>query len=337
MRNALRRPRRLTAGLVAAAALTSLVAAPPVLPARAETPPPEDPNLTQTLAPGQPVREGQHVLQAGHVDLGPKYDGGHWRLLVHDDAARADAGATSVWRHPEETVLRVLDRARLTVPDDPAYEFLGAEPGSSVWVVPQTQNTTVVWLGWNTQDPEVMKTIDRGVTLSLDGVQGPGTVTVYLQSGSFGEPQVLWDSRRAEVQPIWVDVNTHTHANWVFTAPGVYLLRLTATADLIDGGTAGDTQLIRFAVGSDTPAADALTAVWTGPGAQGSGPAATAAAEPPPPSAQDPAVPVLIGVIVLVALGLVAGVVVAAIHGTRIRRRALTARSGPTGDSGNPA
>lgn len=338
MRHALRRPRRLTAGLAAAAALTSLVAALVVTPARAETPPPEDPNLTQTLAPSQPVRRGPHVLQAGHVDMGPKYDDGHWRFLVHDDAARADAGATSVWRYPEETVLRVLDEAKLTVPDDPAYEFLGAEPGSSVWVVPQTQNTTVVWVGWNTQDPEVMKAIDRGVTLSLDGVQGPGKVTVYLQSGSFGEPQVLWDSRRADVQPIWVDVNTHTHANWVFTKPGVYLLRLSATADLIDGGTVGDTQLIRFAVGTDTPTEDALAAVWTGPEARGSVPAAAAAGEASPPPAQDPLVPVLIGAIVLVGLGLVGGVVAAVVRGSRVRRKVLAVRSGQLADgsAGDP-
>ena len=305
------------------AGLTTGLAGPPAV---AETTGPDDPNLTQTLAPDLAVVHGEHVLQTGHVDMGPKYGKGQWRFLVHEDAARADADATSVWRYPEETVMRVLDEGKLTVPDDPDYEFLGAEPGNSVWVVPQTQNTDVVWLGWNTQDPEVMKTIDRGVTLSLTGVQGPGTVTVYLQSGSFGEPQVLWDSRKTGTQPIWVDVNTHTHANWVFTTPGVYLMRLTAEADLVAGGTATDTQLLRFAVGTETSTDEALAAVWEGaPLPEASAPAASPEAPGAEP-VQDPLVPILIGAIVVVALALAAGFAVVLVRGNRARAQVLDAR-----------
>ncbi|MDR1152827.1 MAG: choice-of-anchor M domain-containing protein [Bifidobacteriaceae bacterium] len=224
----------------------------------------DDPNLDQTVAAGQTLVHGETSLDSGHVDMGPKFLDGQWTFLIHDDAAKADAAATSVWRYPAETAIHVLDQATMTVPDDPAYAFVGAAPGETVWVVPQTQNPEVVWLGWNTQDPEVMAAIDRGITLSLSGAQGPGVVTVYLQSGGFGEPQVLFDSRAADPQSVWVDVNTHTHANWVFTAPGVYLLALTAEADLIDGTHATDTQLVRFAIGSDTPPTSALTAVWNG-------------------------------------------------------------------------
>ena len=49
-----------------------------------------------------------------------------------------------------------------------------------VHVVPQTENREVVWIGWNTQDPGVMEAIARGVTMNLLGVQGPGSVVVYL-------------------------------------------------------------------------------------------------------------------------------------------------------------
>ena len=201
------------------------------------------------------------------------------------------------------------------------------------------------WLGWNTQDPEVMSTIDRGITLSLTGVQGPGTATVYLQSGSFGEPQLLWDSRVADAQPAWVDVNTHTHANWVFTEPGVYLLRLQADADLVDGSSVSDTQYIRVAVGTATDPAQALSATWEGDaepepepdtdadaGADEGNTADSPAAEPEP--AASPLVPILIGVIVLVAAGLVVGFTVVIVRGNRAKRRILAARaSTPTADS----
>ncbi|PJJ72998.1 putative ABC transporter-associated repeat protein [Diaminobutyricimonas aerilata] len=287
-------------------------------------------DLDQTLDENMAVVGGERVLDVGHVDMGPKFVDGEWRFLIHDDVAKADANATSVWRYPDETVLHVNDASQLTVPDDPAYAFLGAEPGSPVWVVPQTQNPDVVWLGWNTQDPEVMQSIDRGITLSLTGAEGPGTVTVYLQSGSFGEPQVLWDSRVTEPQAAWVDVNTHTHANWVFTQPGVYLLELTAEADLVDGSTVSDTQVVRFAVGSSTPPVDAFAATWGGTGAAAAADAdpraATEPAAVPAEAGSDPLVPILLGAIAVVALALVAGIVVAVVRGNRAKRAVLADR-----------
>ncbi|MDR1634105.1 MAG: choice-of-anchor M domain-containing protein [Bifidobacteriaceae bacterium] len=332
----------LAAALAGALPLTWLAAPVAALAADAD-----DPNLDQSL--GQlAITSGQRVLEHGHIDLGPKYqDDGAWRLLIHDDVAKADASAVSVWRHPAETVFHVLDQAKLTVPEDDAYAFIGAEPGSDVWVVPQTQNPDVVWIGWNTQDPEVMATIDRGVTLSLTGVRGPGIMTTYLQSGSFGEPQLLWDSRTAEAQPIWVDVNTHTHANWVFTEPGVYLVELVAEADLIDRSHVSDTQMIRFAVGSATspeaafaaeggaatpsaeqPSAggqstDGKSAVGQSDGV-GSGAAGPVTAGPEP--AGVPWTPILIGAITLVAAGLIAAVTVVIVRGNRAKRRVLATR-----------
>jgi hypothetical protein len=58
---------------------------------------------------------------------------------------RRACGAT-----PTRPSSHVLDQAQLSVPDDPAYAFVGADPGTTVGVVPQTQNPEVVWLGWNT-------------------------------------------------------------------------------------------------------------------------------------------------------------------------------------------
>lgn len=281
----------------------------------------EDPNLDQTLGE-LAIVHGERVLEAGHLDMGPKYDAdGTWRFLIHDDVAKADAGATSVWRYPDETVLHVRDEGKLVVPDDAAYSFVGAEPGSEVWVAPQTQDPDVVWIGWNTQDPAVMQTVDRGVTLSLRAVEGPGIMTTYLQSGSFGAPQVLWDSRIAEAQPVWVDVNTHTHANWVFTAPGVYLVELTAEADLIDGSHVSDTQRLRFAVGTSTSPDEAFAATWTeGADAESAAPVSVATA---PPSPDSPLVPILVTAIVVVAVGIAGGAIAVSVRSARAKRAVL--------------
>ncbi|MDQ1136395.1 surface-anchored protein [Microbacterium sp. SORGH_AS 1204] len=293
----------------------------------------EDPNLDQTLGE-LAIVHGERVLEAGHLDMGPKYDDdGVWRFLIHDDVAKADAGATSVWRYPDETVLHVRDEGKLVVPDDAAYAFVGADPGSEVWVAPQTQDPDVVWIGWNTQDPTVMQTVDRGVTLSLRAVEGPGTMTTYLQSGSFGAPQVLWDSRVAEAQPVWVDVNTHTHANWVFTAPGVYLVELTAEADLIDGSHVSDTQRLRLAVGTATSPDEAFAATWAGGGDAES--AAPMDAETAAPSSEPPLVPILVTAIVVVAAGIVGGAIAVSVRSARAKRVALgRGASGADADAG---
>lgn len=218
-------------------------------------------DLEQRIEAGQAVVDGRTVLSEGHVDLGPRFVNGRWTLLVHDDRAKADPDGESVWRPTDQTVLQVRDQAILPIPDDPDYAFLRGKPGDDVFVVPQTQDPEVVWVGWNTQDPEVMETIDRGVTMTMTRVQGPGSLVVYLQSGDFAEPDVLWDSG-GEPEPVWVDVNTHTHANWVFSKPGVYLVQVRIEAELVDGKTVSDTQVLRFAVGSKTSTEDAFTAAF---------------------------------------------------------------------------
>lgn len=276
----------------------------------------DDPQLDQTIDPDQEVATDEIVLDVGHVDMGPRFVDDAWTLLVHDDT-RIEG---SLWRPLESTVIRVSDAAQLAVPDDEDYAFLGVDAGEEVHVVPQTQNTDVVWLGWNTQDPQVIDRLDRGMTLTLEQVAGPGNLIVYLQDGGFGPPQTLWDSRQPERQDLWVDVNTHTHANWVFTEPGVYLVELTAAADLVDGSSVADTRFLRFSVGDDVDPAEAFAADPEPRAA-----AATAGAEDPatPTSERDgPAWLLWVAVVGAVAVALLAGVVVAQVRSRRIKRAA---------------
>lgn len=307
--------RRVLATVAAAALLVPVGAA-----AAQEQPPPPggDPNggLDQTIDSGQAVATDRKVLSAGHVDVGPRFTDGEWTLMVHDASSEP-----SVWRHLDRTVFQVSDAAVLPVPDDPAYEFIG-EPGTRVHVLPQVQNPDVVWVGWNTQDPEVMETIDGGATLTLSGVDGPGELFVYLQAGNFGDADVLWDSTNNERQDLWVDVNTHTHANWVFTKPGVYVVRVEVTADLVDGRTVTDTQALRFAVGDATDvetafAADLPAAAQETPSVQ---PAASQ--DTGDGGGSSPGLFVIGGI----ALLLLIGVVVVVMRGRAAKRAALSTR-----------
>ena len=221
--------------------------------------------LTQTLSAEQPVASGRTEISAGHVDMGPRFNNGKFELMLHDDH-----GESPVWRSLDEVIYRGSDKAILEVPNDPRYSFVGAPAGSKVYVIPQTETKGVIWPGWNTQDPQLVSKLNRGVNLTLEQVSGPGTFSLYLENGNFSAPQVLWSSTKNEPQKLWVEKNTHTHANWVFTAPGEYLLKVTASAELSDGSTVTDTRYLKFAVG-DSASADALYAMEAQARGSGSG------------------------------------------------------------------
>ena len=119
------------------------------------------------------------MIQAGHADFGPTLSGGNWKIQIRDDT-----GDEPVWRDPENVVFKLGNSSIVPMPNDATYNFIGEKPGTKLYVIPQTQNSNVVWLGWNTQEGGVLNELDRGANLSLDGVSGPGKLHVYLENGN---------------------------------------------------------------------------------------------------------------------------------------------------------
>ncbi|MFB4193635.1 choice-of-anchor M domain-containing protein [Streptomyces carpaticus] len=315
-------------------------------PATARADEPADPDgLDQTVDPDEENVGGEAVLSVGHVDLGPRFVDGVWRIHGRDDSQ-----VPPVWRLLTDVVTQVSEEARQPVPDDEQFAFLGAAPGEDVYVIPQTQAPGVIWLGWNTQDPEVMEQVNRGVTLSMLNAEGPGHFSVFLQDGAFGPPDVLWDSSVADRQDLWVDVNTHTHANWVFTEPGVYVVDIEMSADLIGGERVSDRAALRFAVGEETDVREAFDAraLPEEPGARpeggqrdegGSVPGGAGDTDPVEAADEDTgrassalSVPLAVagGAVVL----LLAAVALVTVRGRRARRLAAVPEPGERGDGG---
>ncbi len=203
------------------------------------------------------------VIADGHVDLGPRLVDGKWTVEIRDDT-----GDGPVWRNPSDVVLQVADAAKTTVPDDPAYKFLGT-PGGEIWVLPQIQNPDIVWPGWNTQDPSIADVVGREVDWRLHGVEGPGRFELFL-TGNFGTPDTIFSSERPYPQETGVEAGTHVHGNWVFTAPGSYSLDVEmATAD-----GRGDRATLKVHVGPGDPATAFPTAESS------TSPSGTVAAQP---------------------------------------------------------
>ena len=250
--------------------------------------PSPDPDLAQSVAAHEEWSNEASEISVGHVDLGPRLIDGQWRAGLRHDA---ESGA--VWRDPNQTVLRVSDAAIMTAPNSADYPFLADVAGKPVYVVPQTQNPGVVWLGWNTQDPAVTATIDRGLTMRVGPVSGPGRAWLFLQSGTFGKPLLLADSGAAPGD-VWIDSGTHVHANWAFSAPGTYTATVTFLGTTTSGEAVSASTTLRFAVGDAASASEALamaapaaadsasagTSASSSASSSGAAPAASRAADP---------------------------------------------------------
>lgn len=203
------------------------------------------------------------MIQAGHADFGPTLSGGNWKMKIRDDT-----GDEPVWRDPENVVFKLGSNSIIPMPNDSTYSFIGEKPGTKLYVIPQTQNPDVPWLGWNTQEGGVLNELDRGANLSLNGVSGPGKLHVYLENGN-NAPQQLWDSTKGYPQNSWIEANAHTHVNWVFSKPGIYHVKLTFSGKLKNGRAVSDTRVLNFAVGDKTDAQAALPSASAGSADQG--------------------------------------------------------------------
>ena len=240
-----------------------LVATPAIANAQAAD---NDPALQQVVSADEaiaPVGEST-VIDAGHVDLGARFNGDTLEFLARDDSQQPP-----VWRHLDDVVFRVTDAAKQTLPDGDDFTFTGAKPGADVWVIPQTEVAEVPWLGWNTQAASLLERSDSGVSLEFGGHEGPGEFSLFLQPGGFHAPQLLWTTAEPGVQPMWVEPNTHTHANWVFTEPGVHLVGVRAVVKDDAGIVHTDEQLVRVAVGDTADVDAARTAQFNGPWREG--------------------------------------------------------------------
>jgi putative ABC transporter-associated repeat protein len=189
---------------------------------------------------------GRKVFADGHVDMGPQLNGSTWRIRIRDDT-----GSPPVWRELTDVVLHAVDKAKIKVPAGADYAFLGTAD-SDVWLLPQAQQAGIVWPGWNTQDPSVVSGTRGNVTWKLLSVDGPGEFKLFL-TGSFGKPQVLFDSAKTLPQQMDIPSNTHAHGNWAFTKQGVYRIGVQMSGTTTAGAAVTDTRTLNVAVGAVDP------------------------------------------------------------------------------------
>ena len=194
---------------------------------------------------GQQAPAGQRVrVTDGHFDFGARLNGKRATAEVKDDRT-----SPPVWRNPSDMTFVLGDASKKKVPAE--FGFLG-KPGADIYMIGQTQESQVPWLGWNTQDEQLVNNATK-VTMRLDSLNGPGKLNVFVGGGGLGGGSVKHVFRNAG-DSYDIPLRTHEHGNWVFSAPGNYTATLTFTVKLKDGSTSQATGTLNFEVGQSANA-----------------------------------------------------------------------------------
>ena len=147
------------------------------------------------------------------------YDTGSMRLTATNDAVYIVGG----------------NEAKLAVPANPDYAFLGPA-GAPVWVLPQSQNLALPYLGISAEDIPA-EVFDGPLSVELVSVEGPGDFFAWSNSGAGQPPDlklactdgVVWSGHRA-FHPL---AGSHEHCNWAFTTNGLYRITLRVTGQRV--------------------------------------------------------------------------------------------------------
>jgi len=198
-----------------------------------------------------------NVVSSQHVDLSTGYDPliDRWSMSV-DIGDDGQAGSADERLAPDRTILLLGPAAKRTFTSDPpaSFAFLGSA-GDSYYRLLTNSEVGLPHLGFNAYhvDFDVFQGGSRGeIFVELTGLTGPGDFFLYLSG-----PTMLIDSTH-EGPPFGEKrelVGGHSHQNWVFKEPGIYLLELTPHGFLAGSGTktTGDPTTFFFLV-DPTPA-----------------------------------------------------------------------------------
>ncbi|MGQ4538501.1 choice-of-anchor M domain-containing protein [Dermabacteraceae bacterium P7074] len=181
---------------------------------------PSKPSEPATPAPAKPVTpKADHlVLEKGHLDaFNVTVKDGKLHLVLKEDVT-----GSHVLRAPETVELHVKSAAKVDIPAG----FPGE--GKDRFFLPQTQNHNLLWPGWDTMST-ANSGFAPGINLEFTEVSGPGQI--FLFGTGFSGTTPLLKGGATELKSGSVREQAfpaHTHANWVFTKPGVYTVKVRA-------------------------------------------------------------------------------------------------------------
>ena len=103
--------------------------------------------------------------------------------------------------------------------------------GTPTYYLPQTQDSSLLWPGWDTQPAQSAGYKD--VDLEFVEVTGPGDIFVFETAG-FGDIQPVTEEGALDLvsgDVINQAYPAHRHVNWAFTDPGIYTMTVQAVSN----------------------------------------------------------------------------------------------------------
>ncbi|SQI00077.1 choice-of-anchor M domain-containing protein [Corynebacterium minutissimum] len=166
------------------------------------------------------LAEGE-VFDSGHVDaFYVTAPNGELTLSLKEDVT----GSGVV--HPgDDVTLKVAEEAW----NDATERIDGI--GTPTYYLPQTQDSSLLWPGWDTQPAQSAGYKD--VDLEFVEVTGPGDIFVFETAG-FGDIQPVTEEGALDLvsgDVINQAYPAHRHVNWAFTDPGIYTMTVQAVSN----------------------------------------------------------------------------------------------------------
>jgi surface-anchored protein len=180
------------------------------------------------------------------------------------------AGAPIEETEADGAMLPVVSAAKGTRPVGTQWDFTGTTSGADLWVLPKTQDTNLIFLGFGAEEINPAD-LAGNITLAFDSLSGPSGASFSVwdvDSGANLVPLVTSASGFGGVpNQITMVPGSHSHYNVGFTAPGLYDVTFTASGTLaagLGGGAVTGTATYSFGV-FDTGETYPLTAPTPGP------------------------------------------------------------------------
>ncbi|MEM9589080.1 MAG: choice-of-anchor M domain-containing protein, partial [Planctomycetota bacterium] len=188
-----------------------------------------------------------NFFEDDHGDIRIGYADGRWSLDVNPDALDGPFA-------PDEVLIVAGPDSQTTAPAGTEFDFLGAEAGSEIYLLPQTGvPPTIPDLGtggegieagafasYDNADPRVDAT-GTWVELRLVDMRGPdgGEFSVYSSTLDGPNVWIATSDGIDEQDGKFIQAGSHNHFNWAFTEPGIYEVDVYASAflDRNDNGT----------------------------------------------------------------------------------------------------
>jgi len=187
-----------------------------------------------------PIQDINHpiIIDFFHTDIEVAFTQDGWDISVSSDEPNSFLGEEGI--APDDALLYGNTSARITLPSIPnGFEFIGAKPGATFWVLPQTEGTGALPLGlcaeqadighlcdWNPGDARGADIADKWFEVKVVDVRGPADANFSMWQADAIHPPVVFVSTAeggiTDDDVFYISAGSHSHLNWGFTKPGIY-------------------------------------------------------------------------------------------------------------------